>query len=330
MGVRSGSVMVACSLLFATGLIVAPDALAGSVSLITEEHRGPVAVTRGPAAGLPGAGVTLYDQNDDDQGGAVSAQEFGEGLENYDDMAADDFAVPAGEAWKVSEIDVTGAYWAAQDPGPADSVNVAFHTDASGFPGTPVYSDTVVPAEDDGGSLVLLIKPAVILSPGSTYWLSLQVNMNYMTDGQWGWEMRSTQGGDYVSKWENPLDGFGTGCVTWSDTDACDPVAGVDYMFRLAGSVVACTIDGTSGDDVLTGSPSDDVICGEGGGDVIRGMGGNDILLAGEGEDVLRGGAGRDLLHAVDGAAGNDSLHGGPGARDRCHADDGDVLAGCP
>ena len=53
--------------------------------------------------------------------------------------------------------------------------------------------------------------------------------------------------------------------------------------FRLAGSFMACTIDGTSGDDVLTGTPGDDVICGEGGSDFIRAIGGNDILFGGEG-----------------------------------------------
>jgi Ca2+-binding RTX toxin-like protein len=154
--------------------------------------------------------------------------------------------------------------------------------------------------------------------------------MDYWTRGQWGWEMRSVQGGEYLSKWQNPGNGFGTNCITWADTEACIPTDGVDYMFRLAGSVIACTIDGTGGADALTGTPGDDVICGEGGDDTIDGRGGSDVLVAGDGDDVLLGRHGNDLLHAVDGIDGNDHLYGGPGRRDRCYGDQGDGVIGCP
>ena len=81
----------------------------------------------------------------------------------------------------------------------------------------------------------------------------------------------------------------------------------------------ACTIEGTSGDDVLVGTPGDDVICGLAGNDVLRGLGGNDRLkggagsdrlLGGDGADDLRGGRGADQLR---GAAGADVLKGGRG-----------------
>jgi uncharacterized repeat protein (TIGR01451 family) len=101
------------------------------------------------------------------------------------------------------------------------------------------------------------------------------------------------------------------------------------------------TMEGTSGDDVLTGTGdrdvilarggSDvvdslggrDVICAQGGndkvrargkGDIVRGGGGNDRLRGGGGGDTLRGGAGADRLN---GGSGADTLNGG-GGDDRC------------
>jgi hypothetical protein len=208
---------------------------------VAVRSRAAVTARGGAAVAASTPATILYDQTDADVGDAISAQDFGKDLENFDDMAADDFTVTIGEAWNVKGIDVVGAYWGLQEPGPADSVNVTFHADEADLPGTPVCSATIVPAVDDNGSFVLRLDPQLLLSPGTTYWLSLQANMDYWTRGQWGWEMRSVQGGEYPSKWQNPRNGFGTNCITWADTEACIPTAGVDYMFRLAGSVIACT-----------------------------------------------------------------------------------------
>ncbi len=86
-----------------------------------------------------------------------------------------------------------------------------------------------------------------------------------------------------------------------------------------AASRPACTITGTSGNDVLTGTNGNDVICGLAGHDTINGLGGNDIIIGGPGNDVLSGGSGKDILHGNDGrdilrgAEGNDTLAGGTG-----------------
>ena len=67
---------------------------------------------------------------------------------------------------------------------------------------------------------------------------------------------------------------------------------------------IACTISGTSRDDVLTGTSGNDVICGKGGNDTINGLGGNDVLDGGAGNDTLSGGAGDDTL--IGGAGGSE------------------------
>jgi Ca2+-binding RTX toxin-like protein len=89
----------------------------------------------------------------------------------------------------------------------------------------------------------------------------------------------------------------------------------------------ACTINGTSGPDVIVGSEGNDVICALGGNDKISGLGGDDVVDGGQGDDVLEGGpdsdtllggVGNDTLSAVDGA--RDVLNGGSG-RDRAFVD---------
>jgi Tol biopolymer transport system component len=128
---------------------------------------------------------------------------------------------------------------------------------------------------------------------------------------------------------------FGSLATTFvpTDTDALNDV----YVKEL-GVVRSCTITGTPRDDSLKGTPGDDVICGLGGDDRIHGVGGDDILLGGDGHDLLVGGKGDDMLRgegggdklrALDGVAANDLVDGGAG-RDRCLADPGDFLVGCP
>lgn len=106
----------------------------------------------------------------------------------------------------------------------------------------------------------------------------------------------------------------------------------------------ACTITGTSGDDVLTGTDGNDVICGGGGRDRISAKGGNDVLYASlvhaaslrkksvriftvrafaedSGADVFDGGSGDDVIVSddstagsqLDGGDGDDAIYGGTG-----------------
>ena len=72
----------------------------------------------------------------------------------------------------------------------------------------------------------------------------------------------------------------------------------------------SCTIEGTSGDDVLEGTPGADIICGRGGNDTIRPGEGADEVRGGEGDDRVAGSPDQDLIIGQD---GNDTLYGGDG-----------------
>jgi dipeptidyl aminopeptidase/acylaminoacyl peptidase len=120
-----------------------------------------------------------------------------------------------------------------------------------------------------------------------------------------------------------------------------------DTTFSPDWQPIACTILGTSGDDLLAGTAGDDIICGLDGNDAILGWAGNDVLLGGAGDDLIDGGAGIDLLvggagsdrlragngsdtlNAVDFVEANDRADGGAGD-DTCRTDAGDLALKCP
>src|SRR5579862_5877161 len=83
--------------------------------------------TFGTTAPKPVAGkkhyVVLWNQNSN-FGGGVNSQIYEPAMEEYDDYAADDFVVPDGQKWVISEVDVTGYY--TNGSGPASSVLVSF------------------------------------------------------------------------------------------------------------------------------------------------------------------------------------------------------------
>jgi hypothetical protein len=94
----------------------------------------------------------------------------------------------------------------------------------------------LVPTADTDGSLTLTLAPVCNLAVAGTYWVVIQVNQDHAVNGQHFWSNRSVQSGN-LSVWQNPGDGFGTGCTTWTDPITCGIGGGVspDLLFSLEG-----------------------------------------------------------------------------------------------
>jgi hypothetical protein len=175
----------------------------------------------------------LYSQNDNDSTIAISSQNFEASLDAFDDQGADDFTVPGGVRWGVKAVVVTGQYVGS---GPAASETVSFYRNSGGLPGALISSQTVT-GVDNAGSFNMRLPSLVRLRPG-TYWVSVQANMDFTPNGQWFWETRTVQSGNGAA-WQNPGDGFGSGCTSWASLLACIPTAGgPDLMFALYGKAV--------------------------------------------------------------------------------------------
>ena len=124
---------------------------------------------------------------------------------------ADDFVVPGGETWNVDSIDADGVYF--NGAGPATDWNVFIYTDSGGLPGTQIYSATSIPITQVGTTFTANLSPAAVLSAG-TYWIEIQANMTFGTQGEWGWSDRTVQSNDRAAL-QNPGGGFGI-CPSWT------------------------------------------------------------------------------------------------------------------
>jgi hypothetical protein len=183
---------------------------------------------------LPTGSDVLYDQNDNDAGTGSVSQDFETANDPFDNASADDFVVPAG-GWTVTGVDATGIYF--NGAGPSDSFSVTFYSDAGGLPGAVVNAQSGLSYTDTTGfgSPSITLATPVNLSAG-TYWVSIVSRMDFPVGGEWGWEDRTVQSGT-MSAWENPGDGFGSGCTVWTPKLTCIPTAGgPDFMFRLRGT----------------------------------------------------------------------------------------------
>lgn len=183
----------------------------------------------------PRPAVTLYSQNNGDAGFAVVSQSFGRALQSWDSVAADSFDVPEGQTWTIQSVSVTGAY--IDGSGPAKSETLTFFTDDGGAPGAVVAKVKTSTAEDRYGAFRVNGITHLKLGPGQ-YWMSFQVAMPARF-GDWGWMTRTRQRG-YAATWENPADGFGTGCTAWQSLSTCFGAGGQgpDFMFALRGNSV--------------------------------------------------------------------------------------------
>jgi hypothetical protein len=143
--------------------------------------------------------VVLYDQYDNASLVATLSATFTD-FPTFSSDLADDFVVPVGQTWNVESIDADGVYF--NGPGPATDWNVFIYTDSGGLPGTQIFSATNIPIVQVGTTFTANLAPAAVLTPG-TYWIEIQANMTFATQGQWGWTDRSVQANSGAT-WQNP------------------------------------------------------------------------------------------------------------------------------
>jgi hypothetical protein len=218
------------------GLAAWPAGPAGATSSTLT----PAASTRPAApAGLDAedAPPVIYQQIDHPDNVFVLSTRFTDPASKpANSTGADDFTVPAGHTWTVSEIDAIGTYYGS---GPASKVTVSVYRDNGGLPGELVAR--LRRAAFGPGTLVIRLgSDAPILTAG-TYFLAVQATMTDVSSW-WGWNTRTRKAG-YPAVWRNPGDGAGgTGCTAWTNMRRCinypgDPIpAGPDFEFQLRGA----------------------------------------------------------------------------------------------
>jgi len=199
--------------------------------------------------GVRGTDVVLFDQNNSAAGNGVPDQDFETAFDAYDSFAADDFVVNSASGWTINTISTVGTTGTAGGA----TVDVVFYGNSAGggdpdLPNTGSIecSYTGLTPTDTGGSFVINLPTSCILDQG-TYWLELQTNQGFGTNGQHFWSNRSVQSGS-ESVWRNPGGGFATACTTYAPQTVCGVGGGAspDLLFALSGVIGGASVPMTS------------------------------------------------------------------------------------
>ena len=196
-----------------------------------------------------GTPTTLYDQTDNAGTTATSSQNFEAAFDTFDSFTADDFVVPAGQTWNVSTINVGGQYF--NGTGPAATVNVFFYPNSGTLPGSPAactFNNVAIASGAATGSFGIDLPSSCTLGAG-TYWVSVQANLDFTPNGQWGWNDRTVQTNNGAA-FMNPGGGFAcTGGNGWVLKTTCVTTTSPDQIFSLVG-----TTGGVCGTPTPTGT----------------------------------------------------------------------------
>ncbi|MDQ6694943.1 MAG: hypothetical protein M3014_11090, partial [Chloroflexota bacterium] len=189
--------------------------------------------TSAPLAPPAAPNLILYDQYNNAGANATVSQQFEPANVTFNAQGGDDFAVPAGQNWSVTEVDAQGQYF--NGPGPATSFNIYFYNNSGTLPAAPVYTATAQTFTGGPTNFVISLTTPALLSGGQSYWISVQAVMNFTPSGEWGWQDRTVVATN-PSAWRNPGGGLGTTCANWGVKTTCIPTSQGDFVYRLVGT----------------------------------------------------------------------------------------------
>ena len=162
---------------WASGWLALLLAISGMATLATPAHASP---------------TVLYDQTDSPRSTWIGSTNNSTTPANTIQVA-DDFSVPAGHHWAISEVDVDGDHRK-----PDGSVNVFLYANAGSLPGAQLFAQSNIVATGPNYAVALTGVP--VLDSG-TYWISVQANGS---DANYGtWQTRSVQSGNPAA-FQNP------------------------------------------------------------------------------------------------------------------------------
>jgi uncharacterized repeat protein (TIGR01451 family) len=155
-----------------------------------------------------------------------------------DQQVADDFTVPAGQSWTISQVDVAGFYTGSQAI--PTNVNVFLYATDPNNPDIPVdppLFQQLNTATSNGPNYVIPLTSAPALGPGH-YWVSVQQlgafwNPQAQENNQWIWRVLDIQadgiGSQPAMKRFPPSDS----CLTWTSLTGCTDTGTRNMAFRL-------------------------------------------------------------------------------------------------
>jgi len=136
---------------------------------------------------MPNGAKILYTQTSNSNGEAIYSQNSTSNSSGSGDQGADDFVIPKGQVWTVTEVDVTGLWY--DGSGPANSENVVFYkSTGSGEPGNPVKKGAFKGLEGtDSPNFAIKLPGTGLQLKAGHYWVSVAANCSFDDCGEYGW-----------------------------------------------------------------------------------------------------------------------------------------------
>jgi hypothetical protein len=186
-----------------------------------------------PTFAMPNGMTLLYDQTDNAAGNGAPVQNFEASFDGYDSEGADDFVVPAG-GWTISAINIVSTVGTPL----TTTASVNIYPDAAGLPGAVATCSYPTAAADVTVAGTAITLPSTCAVGAGTYWVAVEVDVPFGSNGQIFWSNRSTQTNG-AAAWRNPGDGFGSGCTNWDTMINCGVGGGAspDFLFQVVGAV---------------------------------------------------------------------------------------------
>lgn len=191
-----------------------------------------------------GTATVLYDQVTTPAFGHATSQDFPQPMDAFDSAAADDFMVVDPAGWAIGRFDFN----APPPPGNA-TFRVEVYPDAGGMPGpAALCAYGGLPAGLHGTDVLRVPLPWPCALPQGTYWVSFVGEPG--TSLRWAAQFPVLQPPFFSgvsARWQNPADGYGSGCTSWTNVQNCtassdeDPITNSAdaFQFRVCGTVGA-------------------------------------------------------------------------------------------
>jgi len=152
-------------------------------------------------------------------------------------QVADDFVVPTGEDWHITEVSVFGGFDDGSGPDATTTFIVQFFSDNGGLPGSVLFEESGLSFTEASGRYDFTLTNAVDLS-GGTYWISVIAQMPWSPQGNWGpiWSVDVSAGEFSAHRDPNNVLG-GIWPATWTSTHVKWPSTDkLDFCFELQGT----------------------------------------------------------------------------------------------
>ena len=171
---------------------------------------------------------------------------------------ADDFLTPQAVSCPEATIYLTSIAFAFTNtsggfPGCAD-VQITIYTDGGGIPSATMVAQETAPVDPHVGNFAVYnFTDCPLLMSGTTYWVEIVAIGDFGLCGQEFLELSTTEAGSTPAVFQNPGDGFGSGCTAWADMVGCLgtdlPNLAMELTFCEDESVCTC-------DPVIAGTPA--------------------------------------------------------------------------